>query len=158
MMPKLLSSIKHRLKEAASRDDRLEKCILGVVMGQIESKKFSMEHQGKEFSDDDAIKVIKFLIKSTKKAKRYCLSETGVKRLVEEIEIMQSLLPKKIWEEEDIKALLCHNAIWNEVLGAKRDYKAMRKLVDFLKKENENYEIDLKLLAKIVLEIRQFYC
>lgn len=94
--------INTRIKVALKSGNTLEKEILRVALGEIQT----IEHRvSKTLPDDEAMAIVRKLIKSNEETLEHTADAEKKKQLVDEVAILTSLLPKSLSVDE-IVALL----------------------------------------------------
>ncbi len=98
----LTDQIRARVKEAMKARNVVEKEILKVALGEIETEQ---TRRGADMSDADVEKVLRKLVKSNRETHDATSDPDKQAVLREEIAILESLLPKTLGEDEIVAAL-----------------------------------------------------
>jgi hypothetical protein len=129
----LTDTIKLRLKAAMKARNAVEKEILRVALGEIQT----MEARSSEvLSEEQAVGIVRKLVKSNEETKANA-SDADRVILEEEIEILQSLLPRSLSVDEIAEAL---SSIGEQLKGAKADGPAVGMAMKELKARGANVE------------------
>lgn len=98
----LTDRIRARVKEAMKARKTVEKEILKVALGEIETEQ---SRRGADMSDADVEKVLRKLCKSNRETHDALTDPEQQAVLLEENAILESLLPKTLSEDEIVAAL-----------------------------------------------------
>ena len=98
----LADTIKQRMFAAMKAQDSVQKEILRVALGEIQSAE---ARSGKAGSDEDTHKILRKLVKSNRETLEVAEDATQRQALLREIEILESLLPKVMSLDEVVNAL-----------------------------------------------------
>ena len=98
----LKSEIKSRMMRALKARNTVEREILGVVLGEVQTQE---ARAGGDLSDEAAQGVVRKLIKSNRETLDVATDAAQKDTLEREIDILESLLPKTMTEAEVIEAL-----------------------------------------------------
>jgi hypothetical protein len=97
----LVEEMKRRINAALRAGNTVEKEILRVALGEIQTA----EARGPATTDESAAAVVRKLIKSNEETLLATTDEAGKQRLVEENVVLASLLPKSMGVPEIVAAL-----------------------------------------------------
>lgn len=98
----LLDQIKARMFQAMKAGNTLEKEILKVAMGEITT---DAARPGKKGDDDEALAILKKLVKSNEESLEASQDEAQKAQLRGEIEVLNTFLPKSLGIPEIVAAL-----------------------------------------------------
>jgi uncharacterized protein YqeY len=142
----LVETIKHRLKDAMKNHRTVEKEILRVALGEIQTVE---ARGGAELPEGDIEKILRKLIKSNRETE--AASEDAGQRatLAEETAILESLLPKTLTVDEIVAAL---ESVTDAIVAAKADGPAMGVAMKTLKQAGAT--VDGKTVTEAVRRIR----
>ena len=141
----LIDDIKDRMRAAMKARRTLEKEILGVALGELQT----VEARKGSLSDDEGFAIIRKLVKSNRET--YEASEAAEQRktLEEEILVLESLLPKALGAEDIVAALApVHEAIRSAGNDGQATGIAMKTL------KLAGAPVDGKLVGEVVRKIR----
>jgi uncharacterized protein len=113
----LLDDIRTRLKSAMKNQRTIEKEILRVALGEIQT----IEARGEAIDDALVLRVVKKLLKSNRETLEATANPQGRADLEQEIAILESLLPKSM-SADDIAAALAPVA--DQIRAAQNDGQA----------------------------------
>ncbi|HEX9622398.1 MAG TPA: GatB/YqeY domain-containing protein [Polyangiaceae bacterium] len=123
----------------------MEKEILRVAVGEITTA----EARGGPFTDEDATKILRKLVKSNEEAIAAGADEAQTGVLREEIEVITSFLPKTLGADEVLAALAPVRA---EIVAAAGDGPATGIAMKHLK--SSGAEVDGKTVSETVRKLR----
>jgi uncharacterized protein YqeY len=98
----LVDQLKERIKQALKDKRDVEKEVLRVALGEIQTGE---GRTGKAASDEDALAVIRKLVKSNEETLALTTDATQQRVLDEELTVLRSLLPQTLDEESIVAAL-----------------------------------------------------
>ena len=142
----LIDDIKKRMREALKAGRSLEKEILRVAIGEIET---NAARPGKEHGDAESQAVIRKLLKSNEETLAVVSDEAQRRTLEQENEILKSLLPRSL-DSAEIRAALA--AVADQIRAAKSDGQATGIAMKELKSKGAH--VDGKDVAAAVAELR----
>jgi uncharacterized protein YqeY len=137
----LIPQIKERMRAALKARRTLEKEILGVALGELET----VEARKGSLSDEEGFAIIRKLVKSNRETLEVSESADQKKALEEEIAVLESLLPKALGPAE-IEAAL--SGVRDAIKAAGNDGQATGIAMKTLKANGA--VIDGKLVGEIV--------
>lgn len=114
----LTDQIRERMKRAMKAGDAIEKSILRVALGEIQSEQ---TRSGKTLDDDAVAAVLRKLVKANEDTLAADPDADRAATLSREVEILQELLPRTLSQEEIRAALV---PVRDAVLAAKNDGQA----------------------------------
>lgn len=141
----LVDRIKQRMFAAMKAKKTVEKEILRVAIGEITTA----EARGGSFTDEDATKILKKLVKSNEEAIAAGPDAAQASALREEIEVLASFLPKTLSAEQVVKAL---EPVEAAIVAAAGDGPATGIAMRHLK--SSGAEVDGKTVAEAVRRLR----
>jgi uncharacterized protein YqeY len=142
----LVDDIKARTIAALKAKRDVEKEVLRVALGEIQT---AAARSNKPLSDDEAGAIVRKLIKSNRETLELARDDEQRGVLSEEIQILESLLPKALTEEEIVDAL---GAARDAIRGAANDGQATGVAMKHLKAQGAS--VDGKRVAAAVKKIR----
>jgi hypothetical protein len=98
----LVDQLKERIKQALKDKRDVEKEVLRVALGEIQTGE---GRTGKAASDEDAVAVIRKLVKSNEETLALTTDPAQKRVLDEELSVLRSLLPQTLDEESIVAAL-----------------------------------------------------
>ena len=98
----LAQQIKDRMFAAMKARQTVEKEILRVVLGEIQTEE---ARRGKTLSDDEVMKILRKLVKSNGETLGMTADAADKATLEEENRVLETLLPKTLDESEVVAAL-----------------------------------------------------
>jgi uncharacterized protein YqeY len=102
----LVDDIKRRRMAALKAGNALEKEILGVALGEIETRKASDAQKGVEDKGDEvALAIVRKLVKSNEETLAVASDAAQKDALAKELEILRSLLPQTLGVPQIVEAL-----------------------------------------------------
>jgi uncharacterized protein len=122
----LVDEMKRRIQAAMKSGNTLEKEILRVALGEIQTA----EARGSAVTDESAGAVIRKLIKSNEETLAATADEAGKRTLAEENAVLASLLPKSMGVPEIVEALA---AVGDAIKAAGNDGQATGVAMKHLK-------------------------
>jgi uncharacterized protein YqeY len=143
----LVDEIKARLKAAMKAQRTIEKEILRVALGDIQTAE---ARDGSSISEEAAAQVVKKLLKSNRETLEATESEDARQTLQEEIAVLESLLPKSLGVDEIVEALA---PVATAICEAKADGPATGIAMKHLK--GADATVDGKDVAEAVRRLRQ---
>ena len=137
--------IANDLKNAMKNGDKFKLSVLRMLKSALQLESISKKH---ELSDDEVMNVIKKQVKTRKDSieefKKYNKTEE-VKKLEQEIEILDTYLPAEMTEEEITKVI---DEVFSEL-----NPTSMKDMGGVMKKLNEKItNADMSLVSKMVRE------
>jgi uncharacterized protein YqeY len=141
----LLDDVKARMRAALKAGRTAEKEILGVAVGELQT----VEARNGGLSDDDAMAIIRKLVKSNRETLELSTDATQRAKLEEEIRILEELLPRALDEAGLQSALEPHLAA---IRAAGNDGQATGIAMKALKAAGA--VVDGKLVGVVVKKIR----
>jgi uncharacterized protein YqeY len=141
----LIGQMKERMRAALKARRTLEKEILGVALGELET----VEARKGSLSDEEGFAIIRKLVKSNRETLEISESCDQKKTLEEEITILESLLPKALGGEE-IEGMLA--PVKDAIRGAGNDGQATGIAMKTLKAAGA--VVDGKLVGDVVRKMR----
>jgi uncharacterized protein len=141
----LLDEIKRRIHVAMKAGNTLEKEILRVALGEIQTA----EARGPATTDESAAAVVRKLIKSNEETRLATTDEAARQTLVEENVVLASLLPKSLGVPEIVEALA---AVRDAIRAAGNDGQATGVAMKHLKASGA--VADGKTVTEAVKQIR----
>ena len=114
----LVDEIKQRMLRAMKTKSVVEKEILRVALGEIQ---MGEARSGKAPTDDDAIAVVKKLVKSDEETLAVAEDSAQKATLQEELEVLRSLLPRTLDPERIVELL---EPVIDSIRAAKNDGQA----------------------------------
>jgi uncharacterized protein YqeY len=141
----LIGQMKERMRTALKARRTLEKEILGVALGELET----VEARKGSLSDEEGFAIIRKLVKSNRETLEISESSDQKKTLEEEITILESLLPKALGGEE-IEGMLA--PVKDAIRGAGNDGQATGIAMKTLKAAGA--VVDGKLVGDVVRKMR----
>ena len=142
----LADEIKKRMFDAMKRRDEVEKNILQVALGDIQTE---AARSGDSVSDEQAGKIVRKIIKSNDESLAVVKDETARTKLERENEILQSLLPQTLNVEQIAAALA---PVADQIKSAGNDGQATGVAMKHLKADGQ--AVDGKDVAQAVKRIR----
>jgi uncharacterized protein YqeY len=142
----LVDTIKARVKEAMKAKNVVEREILRVLLGEIQTVE---ARNAKAMSDEEALGVVKKLAKSNRETLELSTDAAQKEILTAEIAILESLLPKTMSVDEIVGAL---DAVADEVTSAGNDGQATGVAMKHLK--STGAPVDGKRVAEAVKLLR----
>jgi len=141
----LIDQIKARMLAALKARQPLEKEILGVALGELQT----VEARKGTLSDEEAAGIVRKLIKSNRETLE--VSQVALQRatLEQEIVVLESLLPKALGAEEVGQALA---AVAEAIRAAGSDGQATGIAMKALKAQGT--VVDGKLVGEVVKKLR----
>src|SRR5690349_10796686 len=97
----LIEQIKARMLSALKARRTVEKEILGVALGELQT----VEARKGSLSEEEGAAIVRKLVKSNRETHEASTNAEQRATLEQEIEILESLLPKSLGEEEILGAL-----------------------------------------------------
>lgn len=145
-MSKLVETMRARVKEAMKARREVEKTILRVALGEVQSE----EVRHNTTLDDAAVeKILRKLVKSNRETIEVTTDEARRAELTEEVTILESVLPKQMSEDEVVAALA---AVADDIRAAKADGPAMGVAMKHLK--STGAAVDGKVVSAAVRKLR----
>lgn len=141
----LIPQIKERMRAALKARRTLEKEILGVALGELET----VEARKGSLSDEEGFAIVRKLVKSNRETLEVSESAEQKKALEEEIAVLESLLPKALGPAE-IEAAL--SGVRDAIKSAGNDGQATGVAMKTLKASGA--VIDGKLVGEVVRKMR----
>ena len=153
----LIETIKEKIKVAVKEKRELERNILKVLLGEIQT----LESRKGNISDEDCIKIARKLIESNQETiKAYSATDEAynkehntdeniaVQKLSQEITIVDSLLPK-VWDEKEIANFIRNTPeLFQNMIDAASVGQATGIVMKALK--TANAPVDGKMVSKVV--------
>src|SRR5260221_2119315 len=97
----LIDQIKARMLAALKARRTLEKEILGVALGELQT----VEARKGSLSEEEAVAIVRKLVKSNRETLEVSSSSEQRQVLADEIEVLEALLPKTLGEGDLLSAL-----------------------------------------------------
>lgn len=142
----LVDTIKTRIRQAMKDKNTVEREILGVALGEIQTA----EARGSgPISTQDAEAILRKLVKSNRETLDASTDEGQRAVLEREIEILQSLLPKSLSVDEIETAL---DPVADSIRGAANDGQATGVAMKHLK--SSGARVEGKDVAEVVKRLR----
>ncbi len=141
----LIGQMKERMRAALKARRTLEKEILGVALGELET----VEARKGSLSDEEGFAIIRKLVKSNRETIDASPTPEQKKTLEEEIAILEELLPKSLGAA-DIEAALA--GVKDAIRGAGNDGQATGIAMKALKATSA--VVDGKLVGEVVRKLR----
>lgn len=104
MSETLYDTVKRMRLDARKAKNTVAATVLGVLIGELDKASEKARSQSREFTDTDVIGFVKKLIQSNNDTLKHRLYPA----LIEENEILESLLPVQLTELE-IRSIICEN-------------------------------------------------
>lgn len=142
----LVDDIKARTVAALKAKRDVEKEVLRVALGEIQT---AAARSNKALSDEEAAAIVRKLIKSNRETLELARDDEERRVLTEEIQVLESLLPKTLTEDEIVAAL---DAARDAIRGAANDGQATGVAMKHLKAQGAS--VDGKTVAAAVKKIR----
>ena len=142
----LTDEIKARIKAAMKAHKVVEKEILRVALGEIQTEQ---SRSGEDLSDESVEKILRKLVKSNRETITIAEDESQQAELTEEIAVLESLLPQTLDEAQTIAALA---PVVDDIKGAAADGPAPGIAMRHLK--SAGAAADGKTVALAVKSIR----
>jgi uncharacterized protein YqeY len=131
----LIEQVRNDMHEAKKSKDILKSNLLSTLYAEM----FTQSKNGKPFTEDDSIKIIKKFIKNTDETLSFDIPDDARKKYTAEKQILESYLPKQMSREE-IEQMV------NQLIG---EGKAMKDVMAYFK-ENHLGRYDGKTVSEIV--------
>jgi uncharacterized protein YqeY len=131
----LIEQVRNDMHEAKKSKDLLKANLLSTLYSEM----FTQSKNGKPFTEDDSIKIIKKFIKNTDETLSFDIPEDARKKYTTEKQVLESYLPKQMSKEE----------IEKEVTQLMSEGKAMKDIMAYFK-ENHSGIYDGKTVSDIV--------
>jgi uncharacterized protein YqeY len=144
----LVDQVKSRMLAALKARRTLEKEILGVVVGELQTAD-ARKGDDETLSDEEGFAIIRKIVKSNRETHEASQSAEQKKTLEEEIAILESLLPKSLGDDEIAQALAPVEA---EISAAGNDGQATGIAMKALKASGA--VVDGKLVGVVVRKLR----
>lgn len=145
-MSKLVETMRARVKEAMKARREVEKTILRVALGEVQSE----EVRNNTTLDDAAVeKILRKLVKSNTETIAATDDAERNAELKAENEVLESLLPKRMTEDEVVAAL---GPVADDIRAAKADGAAMGLAMKHLK--STGAAVDGKVVSAAVRKLR----
>ncbi|HVW27745.1 MAG TPA: GatB/YqeY domain-containing protein [Polyangiaceae bacterium] len=141
----LIPQIKERMRAALKARRTVEKEILGVALGELETE---AARKG-TLSDDEGFAIVRKIVKSNRETLAASESAEQKKTLEEEIAVLESLLPKALGLEEVEAAL---SGARDAIKAAGNDGQATGIAMKTLKASGA--VVDGKLVGEVVRKMR----
>ena len=141
----LIGQLKERMRAALKARRTLEKEILGVALGELET----VEARKGSLSDEEGFAIIRKLVKSNRETIDASPTPEQKKTLEDEIAILEELLPKSLGAA-DIEAALA--GVKDAIRGAGNDGQATGIAMKALKATSA--VVDGKLVGEVVRKLR----
>ena len=141
----LIGQMKERMRAALKARRTLEKEILGVALGELET----VEARKGSLSDEEGFAIIRKLVKSNRETIDASPTPEQKKTLEDEIAILEELLPKSLGAA-DIEAALA--GVKDAIRGAGNDGQATGIAMKALKATSA--VVDGKLVGEVVRKLR----
>jgi uncharacterized protein YqeY len=141
----LIDQIKARMLEALKGRRTLEKEILGVALGELQT----VEARKGTLSDEEAAGIVRKLIKSNRETLEASSSAEQRAALEQEIVVLEALLPKSLGAEELALVLA---PVRDAIRAAAGDGQATGIAMKLLK--TQGTVVDGKLVGEVVKKIR----
>lgn len=141
----LIPQIKERMRAALKARRTVEKEILGVALGELETE---AARKG-TLSDDEGFAIVRKIVKSNRETHAASESAEQKKTLEEEIAVLESLLPKALGPEEVEGAL---SGVRDAIKAAGNDGQATGIAMKTLKASGA--VVDGKLVGEVVRKMR----
>lgn len=141
----LIEQIKARMLSALKARRTLEKEILGVALGELQT----VEARKGTLSEEEGAAIVRKLVKSNRETLDASTNAEQRAALEQEIAILESLLPKSLGEEEILAAL---TPVADAVRAAGNDGQATGIAVKSLK--SAGVVVDGKLVGEVVRKMR----
>ena len=142
----LVDDIKARTVAALKAKRDVEKEVLRVALGEIQT---AAARSNKALSDEEAAAIVRKLIKSNRETLELARDDEERRVLTEEIQVLESLLPKTLTEDEIVAAL---DAARDAIRGAANDGQATGVAMKHFKAQGAS--VDGKTVAAAVKKIR----
>jgi uncharacterized protein YqeY len=141
----LIGQMKERMRAALKARRTLEKEILGVALGELET----VEARKGSLTDEEGFAILRKLVKSNRETLDISESAEQKKTLEEEIVILESLLPKAL-DADAVQDLLA--PVKDAIKGAGNDGQATGIAMKTLKAAGA--VVDGKLVGDVVRKLR----
>ncbi len=141
----LVDTIRARAKEAMKARREVEREILRVALGEIQTE----EARGTTIGDADAERIVRKIIKSNRETLDMTTAADKQAILREEIAVLESLLPQRLGVEQIVAAL---GEVAAEIRAAKADGQAVGVAMKLLK--SKGAPVDGKDVAAAVKQLR----
>ncbi len=142
----LLDTIRARVKEAMKARREIEKTILRLVLGEVQTEE---ARRSATLDDGEVEKILRKLVKSNTETLEATEDAARRAELEEELTILESLLPKTLGEDDVVAALA---AVADDIRGAKGDGPATGIAMKHLKVSGAT--VDGKVVAGAVRKLR----
>jgi uncharacterized protein YqeY len=142
----LAKEIKQRMFAAMKAKSTVEKEILRVALGEIDTQS---SRSGKDLTDDEVVAVLRKLVKSNHESIKVLADEARKAELQQEIEVLETLLPKTLDADAIVAAL---EPVADAIKGAGNDGQATGVAMKHLK--SSGAAVEGKTVAAAVRKIR----
>jgi uncharacterized protein YqeY len=142
----ILEELKARMKEAMRSKDEVAKNIHRLAYSEMQ---LASARSGKDVSDDEAIAILKKLVKSNEETLAVATEATQREALAREIALLTALLPKTLGVAEIVAALA---PVTDGIRAAGNDGQATGVAMKHLKSTGAS--VDGKTVAAAVKQIR----
>jgi uncharacterized protein YqeY len=146
IMSKLVETIRARVKDAMKARRDVEKTVLRVALGEVQSEEV---RRGSSLDDGEVAKILRKLVKSNRETIAVTEDAARKAELEEEVVVLESLLPKRLTEDEVVDAL---GPVADDIRGAKADGPAMGIAMKHLK--STGAAVDGKVVNAAVRKLR----
>jgi len=106
MSETLYDTVKRMRLDARKAKNTVSATVLGVLLGELDKASEKARGQSKDFTDTDTIGFVKKLIQSNNDSLKHRLQLS----LIEENEILETLLPKQLTEEQ-LRSIIAKNEL-----------------------------------------------
>jgi hypothetical protein len=144
----LIDQVKERMWAALKARRTLEKEILGLVVGELQTAD-ARKGDSAALTDEEGFAIIRKLVKSNRETLEVSQSAEQKKTLEEEILVLDSLLPKSLGDAEVLQALASVEA---QIRAAGNDGQATGIAMKALKATGA--VVDGKLVGAVVRKLR----
>jgi uncharacterized protein YqeY len=145
----LVQVMRDRVKVAMKSGNLVEKSILKLILGECDTLLNSAQQGGKPLTDEQVSKVLRKIILSNNETLGYNLSEDKKSIIFQENEILESLLPKLLTQDEIREKI---SSIEADIKSAKSEGQAVGVAMKLLKQTNES--VDGNDVKSVVVNLR----
>ena len=131
----MIEKIRKDMQDAKRNKETAKANLLSTLYAEM----FSQSKSGKEFTDDDELKIIRKFMKNADETLSFDISEDAKQKLLEEKKILESYLPGQLTKDE----------IENIVSKMTGEGKTIKEIMPFFK-ENYSGKYDGKMVSEIV--------
>lgn len=145
----LVEVMRDKVKVAMKSGNVAEKSILKLVLGECDTLLNSAQQGGKALTDEQVSKVIRKIILSNNETLEYNMPEDKMLIILKENEILESLLPKLLTQDQIREKI---SSIEADIKSAKSEGQAVGVAMKLLKQSNE--AVDGNDVKAVVITLR----